>query len=46
MKPRRKTVYLPPGIYGAGMMEVLFPSSEYRVIIKENLTKKQKRNKK
>ncbi len=43
MKDTRKIVYLPPGIYGVTMLELMYPSSEFRIIVRDLPKKKKKR---
>ena len=38
-KTKRQTVYIPPGIYGVGMMEILFPPDKFRVVVTDDKKK-------
>ena len=37
--PKRETVYIPPGIYGVGIMEIMFPPDKFRVIVTDDKKK-------
>lgn len=44
-KPRRKTVYLPPGIYPMTLLSMLYPADRYKLYVTKD-GKPPKRNKK
>ena len=31
--PKRKTIYMPPGIYPVTILEMMYPSRKYRIVI-------------